>query len=118
MGESILRTHISSDDGDGCGLRGSTPRLVCGSKPESTDFFCNLSNGVWLRRFHGDGGGGRWHFTMVSVRFPSFGLLWVANPLQLFFNLHCLNETLVFRAYRWDFGGKVSTFADADLTRI
>eukprot|EP00884_Botryococcus_braunii_P013184 jgi/Botrbrau1/21867/Bobra.0636s0001.1 len=55
---------------------------------------------------------------MVSVRFPSFGLLWVANPLQLFFNLHCLNETLVFRAYRWDFCGKVSTFPDADLTRI
>ena len=55
---------------------------------------------------------------MVSVRFPSFGLLWVANPLQLFFKLHCLNETLVFQAYRWGFDGKVSTFPDADPTRV
>eukprot|EP00884_Botryococcus_braunii_P007512 jgi/Botrbrau1/16762/Bobra.0269s0004.2 len=31
-------------------------------------FFCNLSNGVWLRRLRGDGGGGRWHFTIVSPR--------------------------------------------------
>eukprot|EP00884_Botryococcus_braunii_P000179 jgi/Botrbrau1/10161/Bobra.0121s0013.1 len=38
LGESVLRIHISSNDGDGCGLRGSTPSLACRSKQEGSDF--------------------------------------------------------------------------------
>ena len=56
---------------------------------------------------------------MVSVPFPSIDLLWVASPLQILFNLHYLDETLVFRAYRGIFDGKVLSFScDAIPTRI
>jgi hypothetical protein len=64
MGESVLRTHISSDDGDGSGLRRSTPSLVCGSKQESSDFsvifLMAFGSAVSVGTVGEEGGTSRW----------------------------------------------------------